>query len=1171
MAHKKNGKPKNAMRKNILREILRTKSRFFAIFAIIGISVGFFSGLKSASPSMLKTSLSYLRDYSLMDIRIISTVGFDDEDIRNLSELDYVDSVMPGYMSDLIVTQNEIDSVVRVYSVPQKTDTNEKPVNELILREGRLPQKEGECAIENYFLEMSGYHLGDTITFNPMADGKPVSDYVKHSEYKIVGLVDSPLYLTYLRGNSLIGDGNVAFYMMIPPEEFVSERYTVTYLKTKASRDTDFPFGDEYKDEIKAEKTSLADFSEQSIKRFNSTTLFDAKKQLDDGKKEYRKKSEEALKKISDGEKELMDGENELYKKLAEAKKKLDDGEKELADAKEKLTQGQEDYKNGIEEAKKKLTDAQTQYDKGLAEYKAAKLEYDTKIDEAEKKLSAAKTEFDIQYQIFYSSTKPQAETKLTLLKTAIDLCNEIIEKAQTRLDELKEKALTGEVLQSEIEELEKKLEENRDKLSEYRRQYDEGTKQLAEGEEKLNDAKKQLESSQQELQKQKAEGALKLSEAEAQLDSAQGQLANGKLEYETAMTSGILELQAAQTKISEGEKQLEKGRAELEEQTQSGLFKLKAAREKLAEGKYEAHVQLSEAEEKLSDAEEKIGALENAEWYIYDRDDNPGYSGLYDDSNRVNDIAKVFPVFFLLVAGLVCFTTMTRMVEERRTETGTLKALGYSNVSIAAKYVVYSGTAAFAGAIAGSAAGVLTLPRIIVDTYRIMYTFPPTQIEVDWKSLILSSLVGILFIMAVSFAACFKDLRLAPATLMRPKAPKPGKRILLEHVRPLWNHMNFTSKVTARNLFRYKARFFMTVIGVAGCTALMVAGFGLKDSVSGIAGRQFDELTVYDQVYSLSESGSAEQKAYLMSRFHKDERFENSLLTYMGWGFIQSEDGGKNPPIRMVAGSDPEEFKNMFILRDRKTHSEIPLTDEGIVISERLSEVLKISAGDNVVLTLEDKEYTCKVTGFTENYAGSIGYMTPAFYEKLTGSGIKYSVVVTRIAEDFRGKEHDIANEYMKDEDIITVTSITEQVSTMLNMIQSLDIIILVLIICAGLLAVVVLYNLTNINIGERVREIATIKVLGFYSLETANFIYREIITLTVIGAVAGLGLGNIFATFVVESIQMDNVMFPKYISFWGYFISFALTIAFSLIVNFIMYFKMNKISMVESLKSIE
>ncbi len=1164
-------KRKSALRKNILREIKGTKSRFFAIFAIIGISVGFFSGLKSSSPTMLHTAKSYLEDNHLMDLRIQSTVGFDEEDIRALAELEDVEAVMPGYMADLIVTHDEIDSVVKVYSVPQKTTNSRVIINEPILREGRLPKNEGECAIESYFLKMSGYHLGDTISFNPSIEGKKTTDIVRHLEYKIVGLVDSPLYLTYLRGNSTVGDGTIAFYMMLPPEEFATERYTAVFMKTKASAGGADPFNDAYQKEIDREKELLESVSQASIRRFNDTILSDARKELEDGEKEYNQKKEEALQKLADGEKELREGELEFYTKTGDARKQIEDGEQALLEGKEQLARGQDTYKTGIEEAKQKLADAQTQYDEGLAAFHEAKSEYDTQIDAAEKQMAAAKSEFDLQYQIFYSSTKPQAETKLTLLKAGIDLCQEGIDRVEEELEKLREKKLIGELVEDQIAKAEQKLSDYRAKLAEYRQQYEEGTRQLSEGEAKLEEAKQQLTEAQQTLQEKKTEGAVKLNEAQMQLDLAQGQLQNGKLEYETALTTGLMELQAGQTKLSESEKQLESGKAQLKEQMQQGMLSMKQGREELAKGKYEARVQLGDAEKKLQEGKDQISSLENAKWYIFDRNDNPGYSGLHEDADRVDNIAKVFPVFFLLIAGLVCFTTMTRMVEEHRTETGTLKALGYSNFSIAVKYLIYGGLAALTGSAVGAAIGILTLPVIIVDTYRIMYTFPPTMLSVDWKSLLLASGAGVLCISVVSMMACYKDLLLTPAALMRPKAPKPGKRILLEHIRPLWKHLNFTSKVTARNLFRYKARFFMTVIGVAGCTALMIAALGLRDSTTGIAHLQFDELTRYDQVYALSESGSAEEKEYLMAQFHQDERFSNCLLSNMSWGSIQKEKGGKSVSIRMIMGQDEEQFRKMFILRDRKTQKETRLSDDGIILAERLGDVLEIREGDAVTLTLEDEKYQCRVDGFTENYAGSLGYMTPAYYQKLTGKEPEYNLVLTRIAPEERDNERDIANDYMKLEDVITVTSITDQVNAMLDMLKSLDFVIFVMIFCAGLLAVVVLYNLTNINIAERVREIATIKVLGFYNMETANFIYREGIVLTFIGALAGLGLGNLFETFIIESIQMDNVMFPKQIAPLSFLLAFVLTIAFSMIVNFIMYFKMNKISMVESLKSVD
>ena len=1169
MKHRKN--TRSALRKNTLREIFRTKSRFIAIFAIIGISVGFFAGLKSATPSMKKTAMDYFENTSLMDISLLSTVGFGDDDIEDLSRLDFVEGVMPGYSSDLIVTQNNIDFVVKVYSIPEKTKTNKEPINDLILKEGRFPKAENECLIESYFLKMSGYSIGDTISFNPQVEGRDTTKLIKSLDYKIVGIVDSPLYLTYLRGNSTIGDGTITFYMYLPKEAFATERYTIAFLRTKASSNIENELSQEYKDIISEEKDFLKSYSKGCVKRFNDTTLADAQKKLSDAEAEFTEKKAETLDKLKNGVKELRQGENEFYTKIGDAEKKLDDGERELTEGREKLEQGQKDYKDGIEEGKKKLTEAQEQYDDGLAQYNAGKLEYDIQISQAESQLAAAKSEFDMQYQIFYSSTKPDAETKLMLLKTAIDICSKSITKLEEKLTELKNSRIIGGAVSEDIAEAEKKLAEARQKLSEYQKQYDDGTAQLADGEKKLAEAKAQLEAAGAELTEKKAEGARRLGEAKAQLDAAEGKLINGRLEFETAMNTGMLELQTAQAKLTEGALQLSAGKTELDKQKKESLQKLKEGRENLAGGMYEAHVQLGDAEKKLAQAKDDLSSIEDAKWYVFDRDDNPGYSGLNEDADRVDNVSKVFPIFFLLIAGLVCFTTMTRMVEEHRTETGTLKALGYSNLSIALKYVIYGCTAALLGSIAGGALGVLTLPIIIVDTYGIMYSLPPTELAVHWSSLIISSAAGIVCISLVSLMSCLKDLMLYPAALMRPKAPKPGKRILLEYIKPVWDHMNFTSKVTARNLFRYKARFFMTVVGIAGCTALIVAAFGLRDSTTGIAEKQFDNLTIYDQIYALSTSGTADDKAYLMSQFHADDRFSSSLLSYMSWGTIGTDKESKKQSVRFIIGENESDFKKMFVLRDRRTKAPLELSEEGIIISERIGECYGIKPGDTMKIRLEDEDYECKIIGLTENYAGIVGYMSPEYYESLTGNKLKYNIVLTRIAESSSDDDRTIANDYMKDEDIITVTSMREQINTMMDMMKSLDFIIFVIILCAGLLAVVVLYNLTNINISERVREIATIKVLGFYSLETANFVYRESITLTIIGSFVGLALGNVFTTFIIESIQMDNVMFVKEVSFLSYLYAFLLTIVFSLFVNFLMYFKMKKISMVESLKSIE
>lgn len=1159
-----------AIQKNVLREISKTKSRFFSILAIIAISTGFFTGVKSSSPSMIETGLEYFVDQNLMDIRLLSTVGFDDDDINAIKSMDSTVDVMPGYFSDLIVTENNIDSVVRVFSIPKKTKTNNKIINEPDLIKGRMPQKSGECVIEEYYYKVTDTNIGDIIHFNKNDGDRKTTDTIRNLDYKIVGVVSTPVYITYRRGNTNKGSASISYYIMIPPDEFVSERYTDVYLTTTAGDLNVSPYSSEYKELIDKQLKEYEKLGNKRIELFNSTTLTDAKNKYSDAEDEFNKQKKDAEKELSDGEKKIYEGEKELNKKLIEGENKLNDAEKEIEKGKKELEKAQADYTKGIEEAKLKLTDAEKQYADGKQQYTDSKHTYDVEMEKAQSELDDARKEFDTQYSLFYGTTKPQAETKLTLLKTGIDFCNQTIEKTEKKINELEAIVNPDGIISEKLEELNNTLKEYQDKLDEYNKQYEEGEKQLSDGEAKLAEAKQKLSEAQTEFQTKKIEASDQLNDAQIQLDQAQSQLEIGKLEYNTALTTGAMQIQSAQSKLSDSEQKLKDGRQELEKQKAAGHLMLKESREKLINGKTEANTKLADAEKKLRDAQKQIDSLNDAKWLLYNRDDNIDYSNLEEDAIRVDNIATVFPVFFLLVAALVCLTTMSRMVEERRTEIGTLKALGYSNIRIAAKYFIYAALAAIIGSIVGAIAGVATIPYIIVHTYSILYTLPDTILVISWESFLFSAGTGVLCTCTVAVITCFSELKINPATLMRPKAPKPGKRILLEYITPVWSRMKFTSKVTARNIFRYKARFLMTVIGVAGCTALMIGGFGLKDSIGIVAGRQFDELTIYDQIFAFSKEGTAKEKEFIMSKFHADSHFTEAMLVSQLWANVDYGDR-KHIEFRTIIGENKDQFKKMFILRDRETHEKVELSDNGVVINERLSEVIGKYPGDTITFTINDNEYSCKITGLTENYAGNYMYLTPEFYEKLTGKEIEYNVVFTKLTDESVPHSHEIANEWMKDDDIVTVFLIKDQVEAVTSTLDSLNVIVFVLIFCAGMLAMVVLYNLTNINISERVREIATIKVLGFYDLETANYIYRENIILTLVGAFAGMPLGHVFTSFVIKEIQMDIVMFPQYIEPISFVYGFILTLLFSFVVNFIMYFKMNKISMVESLKSIE
>lgn len=1159
-----------SLKKNIIREIKNTKSRFISIMAIIALSVGFFSGVKAASPSMVQTAEDYFVAQNLMDIRLISTIGFDDDDINAISAADNVVSVMPGYFSDLLVNHEDTEETVRVYSIPTMADGS-KPINDLVLLQGRLPQKSGECVIENAALASKNYKVGDKIVFADEVSGTATDTYIKQQEYTIVGLVQSAVYLSFQRENTNVGSGTISFYMMILPEDFATERYTNVYVRTTASQDAKNAYSDEYEQMIDENIKTFEKLGAERVEIFDKTILADAQEQLADAQKKYTDGKKEADEKISDGVQKLNNAQEEFNKGIFEAQQEIEKNEALLEQGKKELTDAQTAYQTGLDEALQQISDAQEQYDTGKQQYNQALSEYNTKIAEAEILLGEKQKEYDNAYNTFYLVTKPQAEEKLELLSTFISISNKTIDTLNSRIEKIKSDPLfsSSEDLQKQLAELQNQLGELSIKIEGYQNQYDTALQQLNDGEKQLIDAGEQLKVAQTELNTQKISGQIQLDAAKQELDSAESQLSLAKLQYETEMNKGSLQLSEAQKKIEDGEKQLVEGKAQLEEQYDSGQKSLKTARETLTTSKQEAYQQLKDAENQISDAEEKLSELKDAKWYVYSREDNIGYTSLTEDAQRVDSIAAVFPVFFLIVAILVCLTTLSRMVEERRTEIGTFKALGYSNMAITCKYFIYAGIASLCGSVVGLICGLATLPYIIVTTYGILYTLPSMTLSIPWDSVWISALVALLCTCGVALFACAKDLKLNAASLMRPKAPKPGKRILLERITPLWKHMNFSTKVTARNLFRYKARFFMTVIGVAGCTALIIAGFGLKYSISIIADRQFNEITDFDAVFALSESKTEEDSQYLLSQFKKDTSFDVVSLNYRTNVNVWS--GEKSIASTMVIGSDAESFEKIYHLRKSTTKEHIPLSDDGIIITDRMSDVLKVSVGDMVNLAIGDEHYQAKVIDITENYASNYIYTTPTYYEKMCGKELKYNSVSTILTEQGQNNHDAISSEWMEKDEIITISFISDTISSVEDMLQSLNIIVLVMILCAGLLAIVVLYNLTNINIAERVREIATIKVIGFYNGEAASFIYRENIVLTVVGAFVGMFLGTLLNGFIIDAIQMDMAVFAKEMDIWCFIFGALLTFTFSALVNFIMYFKMKKISMVESLKSIE
>ena len=533
--------------------------------------------------------------------------------------------------------------------------------------------------------------------------------------------------------------------------------------------------------------------------------------------------------------------------------------------------------------------------------------------------------------------------------------------------------------------------------------------------------------------------------------------------------------------------------------------------------------------------------------------------------------LAQVAFPLGLLVAVLVCVTTMTRLIEEKRTEIGTLKALGYSNTSIVMKFVIYSLLAAVIGSVIGILIGIFTLPFVIYDAYKIMYYIGDITLIPDYTSIIFGIVAAVVCTVVVSVVVCAKSLHEKPAAVMRPKAPKAGKRILLERIKPLWSHMSFNSKLTARNLFRYKVRLCMTVIGVAGCTALIVAAFGLLNSFEPMTHDQFETIYKYDAVVVPKDSGSADNLSFLTDTLDKNSNVKLSMLVSQQECTVTHGSKVKDSDTNLVVPQNPEKFDEIVSLHTRKGKEELKLSDSGVMLSEKMCSELGIKTGDKITLNVDGKKAEVKVSGIFEQYIYNFVYMTPTAYRSLFGKDCTYNMADVALKDTSDSACDKFGSQVLSDDKIAAVSYIALSLNEFKNMLNSLDMVVTVMIICAAALAFVVLYNLTNINIAERVREIATFKVLGFYNRETSSFIYKENIILTILGIFVGLFLGNLLTGFIIQTVEVDNVMFGRDIYFTSYLYAAGLTFLFSILVNAVMSFKIKAVNMVESLKSVE
>ena len=1354
-----------ALRKEFWMEIRKSKSRFISILLIVALGVAFFSGIQASSPDMRYSGDAYYDESSLMDIKVVGTMGLTSDDVSSIESIDGIESAEGAWSADVMCGEGQKQKVLHIESI---NDT----VNKLDVQEGRLPEKSGEIFLDSTFASSNEYKVGDKVALREEGD----SPVLVTTEYTVVGTGRSPLYISFNRGNTTLGTGEVNGFGYVLPEDFDQEIYTQIYVTVHGAKGLT-SYTDGYENlivKIKDRVENIADDRCQirlaAVKADAQEEINDAQKKLDDGKKEADEKLADAKEELDKGEKDLEDGRKEYEdgkSQLEDAKTELADGKKQLEDAKTELTDG----KNQLEDAKAQLADGKSQLESARSQLSSSKSQLDTarsqlddgwsqvnaakaqladgqaqldsaqkqvtsglaeleenqktldenkakladgkaQIEAGEQQLEAAKqtlttkqSELDQskaeitagQQQI--ESTRTQlnaqkqqitdglsqvsageaqlqdgisalesAKAQLTELQSQLEIVrasyNAALENPDASQEEIdilaaqvsaleeQEAAVSQQIQASEaqiesqrqqlaatrselesglaavedglsqLSQKESELNAGREQITAGQAEIDAGWIQIQEQENTLAASKAEIEAGEQELekgQKQLKAAKKKLNKAQKEIDSNAETLAAGQAELdanvaklndneaqyasgleqynsgarqiaenEAKLTSGEQEIAENEAKLADGEKEIadnekkladgEKEITDNEKKLQDAAKDLKKGEKDLADGKKEyedakkdAEDEIAENQQKLDDAKKELEDLEMPEWMVTDREALPEYTDYGDNADRLRNIGQVFPVIFFLVAALISLTTMTRMVEEQRTQIGTLKALGYKKSAIAAKYICYAFFATLLGSVLGMLIGEKIIPYIIITAYGIMYHNVANTISIDYQPgfALIASAASVVCTVGATLFASGKELQETPASLMRPPAPKEGKRVLLERLTFIWKHLSFSWKSTIRNLFRYKKRLIMTVFGIAGSMGLMLVGFGIQDSISDIAAIQYRELQHYDGMVIEDSDATEEEHAELFEYMKENEQIAHCNRVQMTK--ISAPKGSSSVSIYLFVPESLSEFAKDVTLKNRITGETYELTDEGAAISEKTASLLGLKVGDMIPLKKGDKEYKVRVAVITENYMSHYLYMTPRVYEQTFGEKPEYENIVFTMQEDCKDDLEMAGSRILANPGALSISYTSSLASQVDRMLSTLDAVILVLIVSAGMLAFVVLYNLNNINITERQRELATLKVLGFYDGEVSQYVLRENVILTVLGIMFGAVFGILIHRYVITTVEVDAVMFGRNIKPLSFLYSGILTSIFSIVVNGVMHFKLKTIDMVESLKSVE
>lgn len=1136
----------SAFNKEIRRSIRQTLGRFVAIAVIAALGAGFYAGLRMSAPDMKIAADQNYDGTNLMDIRVMSTLGLSDAEIDALRSVEGVEAVMPAYEIDAVSEIDGSQYVLRIHSLDvdaaKASDVSDGMtavsddadyLNRLVLTEGEWPDEPGECLLGEDVVMDTDVSVGDSVVLTEGAS--ELSDTLTTTEFIVTGFARCSYYASPTNlGTTSLGSGVVDQFAYVPTETFSDDiPYTEAFLTVAGARDE--AASSAAYDQVVARVAERLKAMEGA---FNAARLDDVKgaaqRALDDERANYEKQKADAQKQLDDAQRQLDDAKAQLDDAFAT----MTQSEREIADGQAEYDEGAFELASQRESAEAQLADAQAQLDDGRARYEEAmalRADLQEQLDAAQDGRAQAQEALDSRTQLEEGIAALDAH--IAALDPSSPSYGEDLATLQRQKTALEAQLLeipAREQLESVIEAANKGIQSIEPAIA----QIDKETAGLSP--QYFDDAQTLLDAQRAEAEEQLAAAQAQLDDAASRLNSGRSQLAEGRAAYE----DGIAEY--------------EKGLAEYERNYD------------------EAQRQFAEAEEQLVDAQRQIDDIEDPQFYVLDRSKLIGAESFDSDANRIDQITQVFPFIFFLVAALVSLTTMTRMVEEERVLIGTHKALGYGKMRITSKYLIYAFAASGLGALAGIAVLTQFLPYFIMNAYSIVYAVPQRPTPIDPGLAALSAGLSIGITLAATWAAAASTLRESPAALMQPRAPKAGKRILLERVPFVWRRFSFSWKVTARNIFRYKQRFFMAVVGIAGCTALLLTGLGLQNAINDIIDKQFYQIYRYSMIVRVDAEVEA-ARAAVESVLEGDAAAVESYEWLHTANVLAVEEGAKDQRLELVVPEDPAEAADYVHMRERVGHASLQLSDDGVIVSEKLARELGLGVGDKIDVYQEDDignatgdAVSLPIAGVMENYVSQYLFISPSLYEEAFGSSPAWDTVYAKTTDD-EGVRAQLSADLLETPGVKTVGYNDEQIDSYRTMLTSVDSVVVVLIVAAAALAFVVLYNLTNINIAERAREIATLKVLGFTRKEVNAYIFRETMILSVIGAACGLVLGIFLEAFVVQTAEVDQVMFGREIHVLSFVIAYVLTLVFTVLVMLAMRRKLRAIDMVESLKSNE